>query len=98
MFTEDLSAFFSDAELAQVATLDGQSVMGMLEAGFEDATLAGYGIAGSSPRFTLPASQVPANAHGLLLTIAAGPGAGSYRVAQAMPDATGLVTLNLIHP
>ena len=78
------------------ATLAGVAVTGILESGFEDASLAGFGVAGSSPRFTLAAASVPARPEGLPLVITSGPGAGSYKVGNAYPDATGLTTLHLL--
>jgi hypothetical protein len=93
---EDFTAFFSTAEFADQATLDGVPVTGILESGYEDATLEGFGVAGSSPRFTLPASCLPVRPEGLSLVVATGPGAGTYRVGRAMPDGTGMVTLRLI--
>lgn len=95
--TEDLSIFFNTSEFADTATLGGVAVTGIMESGFDDAPLAGYGIAaGTSPRFTLIASSVPANAAGLLLVVASGHAAGTYRVGNAYPDGTGLVTLHLL--
>ncbi len=92
---EDFAAFFSIEEFADSATLGGKPVAGVLESGFEDATLAGFGVAGTSPRFTLSASSVPAKPEGLSLVVTSGNGAGSYRVTNAYPDGTGLVTLHL---
>jgi len=96
MFTEDTSAFFNVAEFANAATLNGVAVSGILDAGFEDATLAGYGVAGSSPRFTLPASSVPAHPEGMTLVVSTGAAAGTYKVGNALPDGTGLVSLHLL--
>lgn len=96
MFTEDISQFFNVAEFANAATLNGVAVSGILDAGFEDPTLAGFGVVGSSPKFALPASSVPAHAEGMSLVIASGIGAGSYKVAQAYPDGTGLCVLHLL--
>jgi hypothetical protein len=78
------------------ATLGGVPVTGILDAGYDDQRLAGFGPAGSTPTFTLAASSVPARPEGLLLVVSAGPGAGTYRVGNAYPDATGLVALHLI--
>lgn len=92
---EDFAPFFSIEEFADTATLAGEQVRGVLESGFEEATLAGFGVAGTSPRFTLAASSVPAKAEGLPLIVTSGVGAGSYRVTNAYPDGTGMVTLHL---
>lgn len=95
-FTEDLSAFFSITEFADTATLGGVAVAGILEPGYEDASLAGFGVAGNAPRFTLPADSVPTRPEGLALVITSGPGAGAYRIGNAYPDGTGLITLHLL--
>lgn len=78
------------------ATLGGVAVTGILESGFEDATVAGFGVAGSSPRFTLAGASVPAKPEGLALVVTSGPGAGSYKVGNAYPDGTGMTTLHLL--
>lgn len=96
MFTEDITPFFSVAEFATSATLNGVAVTGILDAGFEDPSLAGFGVVGSSPKFALPATQVPAHPEGMALVIANGLGAGTYKVAQSYPDGTGLAVLHLI--
>jgi len=95
-FAESFEPFFSVSEFAEQATLNGQTVAGILEPGFADASLDGWGGAGSSPRFTLPAASVPPGVEGMLLQVTTGYAQGSYRVANAMPDATGLVTLHLL--
>lgn len=94
--TEDLSVFFNAAEFADTAILAGVTVTGILDSGYEDASLAGFGVAGSSPRFTLAAASVPAKPEGLILVVTSGPGAGSYKVGNAYPDGTGLTTLHLL--
>lgn len=94
--TEDLGVFFKADEFADTATLDGQTVRGLVDAGFESATLDGWGGGGSSPRFTLPTASVPADVEGKPLVITSGFAAGSYRVANQMPDATGVTTLHLL--
>lgn len=93
---ESLDVFFKAGEFADSATLDGQMVFGIVDPGFENASLDGWGGGGSSPRFTLPSSRVPANIEGKTLVITSGAAAGPYRVANAMPDATGLTTLHLL--
>ena len=92
---EDFAPFFSIDEFADSATLGGRPVAGVLESGFEEATLAGFGVAGSSPRFTLAVASVPGEAEGLTLVVTTGLGAGSYRVTNAYPDGSGLTTLHL---
>lgn len=96
MFTEDLTPFFSASEFATAATLAGVAVLGIMDAGFEDPTLAGFGVVGSSPKYTLASSSVPAHPEGLALVIGTGPLAGTYKVAQAYPDGTGVTALHLL--
>lgn len=93
---EDMSVFFNSAEFGTQATLGGVEVTGILDPGFNDPTLAGYGAAGSSPQFTLAASSVPVHPEGMALVIASGPAAGTYKVGNAHPDGSGTVTLSLI--
>lgn len=95
-FAQDLTPFFNASEFADSATLGAVAVLGIMDAGFEDATLAGYGVAGSSPRFTLPASSVPAHPEGMTLVVSTGAAAGTYKVGNALPDGTGLVSLHLL--
>jgi len=95
-FTEDFSGFFSDEEFAIGALLDGAPVTGMLKAGFAGASMEGFGTAGTSPEFVLPASSVPAGVEGKTFVISSGHAAGTYRVGNAYPDGTGLVTLHLL--
>lgn len=78
------------------ALLNGVPVTGILSPGFQGASMDGFGAAGSSPEFVLPAASVPAHAEGLLLVIASGQGAGTYRIGLAYPDGSGLVTLHLL--
>lgn len=97
MLSDDFTLFFNTAEFAVSALLNGASVAGIIEAGFQDPTLAGYGDGpGSSPIFMLASSSVPSNPEGKTLVIAAGPSAGTYRIANARHDGTGVCTLELI--
>jgi hypothetical protein len=96
VFTEDLTPFFNVAEFATPGVLNGAAVSGIFEAGFEDASLAGFGPAGTSPTYTLPSASVPAAPEGKVLVISTGQAAGSYRVANARHDATGVCALDLL--
>jgi hypothetical protein len=96
VFAEDLSPFFSTDGFAIAATLGAAAVTGVFEAGFQDAPLDGFGPASSSPTFTLPSANVPANPLGLALVVASGFAAGTYRVANARHDGTGVCTLDLL--
>ncbi len=97
MFTESLAPFFNSAEFASNATLNAVAVQGILEPGYANATLDGFGVAaGSSPTFTLPSASVPAKPEGMTLVVTDGPGAATYRVGNAEHDGTGICTLKLI--
>lgn len=96
MMTENLTPFFAASEFADAATLGGIAVLGIMDAGYDNVTMAGYGVAGSTPQFTLPASSVPAHPEGLALIVTSGPCAGHYKVGTALPDGTGLVSLHLL--
>lgn len=97
MFTEDLTPFFNASEFGVTATLAGEEVVGVLEPGYRDASLDGFGVvSGTSPSFTLPSASVPARVEGALLVVTSGPGAASYRVANQRHDGTGVCTLDLL--
>ena len=91
MFTEDLSAFFSTAEFATAATLNGVAVSGIFDAPLALGGVGEYGMASTQPAYTLPGASVPANPVGLALVI----GATSYVVAAHEPDGTGVSRLLL---
>ena len=95
-FTEDLSSFFDEDEFAISALLDGVAVTGIPKPGYAGASMDGFGTAGPSPEFLLPASSVPAQCEGKPLVIASGHAAGTYRIGNAYPDGTGLVNLHLL--
>ena len=88
MFTEDLSAFFSVAEHASPATLNGVAVQGIFENAY---TALEFGGAASSPVFTLPTASVPTPVVGLSLAV----GGKVYQVVETMPDGTGITMLRL---
>ena len=88
MFTEDLSAFFSVAEHASPATLNGVAVQGIFENAYAQQE---FGGAASAPVFTLPTASVPTPVVGLSLAV----GGKTYQVVETMPDGTGITTLRL---
>lgn len=95
--TEDPADFLDTTEHADTALLGGVDVAGILDAGFDNARVEGFGPAGSSPSFYLPSTSVPANPEGLPLVMTSGPCTGStFKVGLANPDATGWTTLHLI--
>ena len=95
MFTDDLAPFF--AEFSSRALLGAVEVRGIVEAGYDNADLVGYGAAaGSSPTFLLRSAQVPPAPEGQPLQILTGPAAGTFRVTNAFHDGTGVCRLSLI--
>jgi hypothetical protein len=92
---EDHTAFFSAAEFADNATLNGAGVVGIFDQAYEQGTVGLAGMSSGQPVFTLPSSSVPAGVVGKSLVLAAGLGAGSYLVAESQPDGTGLTVLVL---
>lgn len=98
MFSEDLTPFFNSDELADKAMLNGVEVVGVMEPGYQGASLDGFGVAaGSSPTFTLASASVPAQPEGKSLVVSTGPAAGTYRIANARHDGTGVCILDLLN-
>lgn len=100
MFTEDVTVFFDSTDgHATDATLNGAAVAGVVDADFTGGPSLAYGHsqheAGTTPRFVLASASVPASPLGKLLVIAAGPCAGTWRVADATHDGTGTCALLL---
>lgn len=90
MFAEDLSPFFSTAEFAVDAILDGVAVRGIFDRKYIDAG-AGMGMASTAPAFTLASGAVPASPVGKLLTV----NGENYAIAAIEPDGTGITLLIL---
>ena len=87
---EDMAVFFTAAEFATPATLDGVSVLGILDQPYMQAL---DGIASTEPTYTLSAAQAAPAQQGSWLEAGA---AGIYRVRSVQPDGTGnAVTLLL---
>ena len=62
------------------------------------ATLAGAAVRGitiEAPQVQIATAQVPAAYKGATLVIAAGRGAGTYKVREHLPDGTGMSLLSL---
>ncbi len=87
MFAEDLSAFFSNDEMADNATIGSNTVVGIFENQFFEV----HGIEGLRPTFTCDESEVSSIDHGDALTIKS----TSYEVVGIHPDGTGVTTLIL---
>lgn len=84
-FVEDLSIFVAD--FGDVGLLAGASVRGI----FDAAGAAQLGISTTGPQFQLPSAQVPAAVFDATLVIPQ----GTYKVAEAIPDGTGMTLLVL---
>lgn len=94
------------ARLADTAAvLNGVAITGFLTSGYDNAFLDGsYGAAGTSPAFTFDGLidefyewfYTPARYHGLILTVTSGTAPGDYKVLQAQPETSGMVTLTLL--
>ncbi len=91
MFAENLSAFFSQAEFASAATLDGVAVTGIFDQPYALGSVGPFGMASTQPTLTLPTAQVPANPVGLACVVAG----VSYQVGAYEPDGTGVSRLML---
>lgn len=92
---EDHTAFFSTAEFADPATLNGVGVTGIFDNGYESAGVGISGMSSGQPAFTLPASSVPAGSVGKTLAVSTGVGVGNFKVVEVQPDGTGLAVLLL---
>lgn len=93
---DDPTIFLNPVEFADTATLNGRTIVGIVDPGYDDPTLAGMGIAGSSPRITVASADVPAHPEGMELVITSGHAAGTYKIRGAWPDATGMTNLQLL--
>ncbi len=87
-FVEDFSAFFSTAEFAVTATLDGVPVNGIFDNGFAQAF---DGIATAEPSFLLPSAAAASVTQSSVLVV----GSVTYRVRIPRHDGTGLCNLLL---
>lgn len=65
MFTEDLTEFLNDTELADSGTVDGKAVNGIFENAFND----NYGIESDTPIFIVSSTDANVYAHGDAVTI-----------------------------
>lgn len=92
---EDFTTFFSTAEFADNATLNGAGVSGIFDNGYDQASAGLSGMSSSQPMFTLPASSVPAGVVGKALAVLTGVGVGNYQVVESHPDGTGMTILFL---
>ena len=91
MFTEDISQFFNQDELADGITLDGVGVSANFNNGYALGGVGSVGMAGGQPFIELPTSLVPA-AWDRKPVVADGV---NYRVALHEPDGTGVSKLFL---
>lgn len=89
-FVEDLAPFFNAAEFAHDATLNGVAVRGIFDNAYAMLDVGGEAYA-TGPAFVLPSADVPDPVVGLTLVV----NAVSYKVAEPMPDGTGVTVLRL---
>jgi len=89
---QDLLLFFSAAEFATPATLDGVAVLGIFDRPYAEASFGAFGAAAASqPTYTLPTDQAVSPA-GKVLVVS---GIGTFLVAEVRPDGTGITVLIL---
>lgn len=87
-FTEDLSAFFSEAEFADAGVLDGAAVSGIFDNGY----LEEMGMASHEARYTLPSAAAAGVTSASTLVVRG----TTYRVrGTPQHDGTGVCTLLL---
>lgn len=92
MFTEDLTAFFRNADFAVAATYDATSTIQVI---FDEPDLGALGIAGSNPTVLCAAGDVAADPTGKTLVI----GAITYTIRDIKPQDDGaIVKLELSAP
>jgi hypothetical protein len=109
MFTEDLTEFLDETELADKGTVSGVAVNGIYENPFSDV----YGIESETPTFVVSSIDAGIFAHGDIVTIDSDLitdfylqnsndyvddnyiEANSFKVVGIQPDGTGLTSLLL---
>jgi hypothetical protein len=91
-FTEDLTPFFTD--FGDAATLAGVGVRVI----FDGPGGQFLGLSIEAPSVQIASASVPTDYSGASLVIAAGRGAGSYKVREHTPDGTGISMLTLTGP
>ena len=89
-FVEDLTPFFADFGVD--ATVGGVVVRAIYDEPGIVSPLGGRGSASTQPQITVPSAGLPASLHGAAATV---PGKGSFTVAAAEPDGTGVTVLLL---
>lgn len=89
MFTEDISAFFSD--FGVLATLNGAVVRGIFDAAYALGNVGMSGMASTQPVFTLNTDALAGEVVGKTMQV----NGGSYLVAAHEPDGTGMSRLLL---
>jgi hypothetical protein len=86
---EDQAVFFSTAEFASTATLNGVAVVGILDQPYAQVL---DGIATSEPMFTLPTAQATSAAQGQTLVVSG----ITYRVRSVQGDGTGTTGVTML--
>lgn len=91
MFTEDITAFFSEAEFAETITLDGVQVLAIFDNEYSAGNVGSVRMASNQPMVQLATALVPASPVGKLAVVRG----ISYRVGACEPDGTLVSTLYL---
>lgn len=91
MFTEDISAFFNQAEFAETITLNGVDVLAIFDNGYSAGNVGSVGMASNQPMVQLATALVPASPVGKVVLVRG----ISYRVGACEPDGTLVSTLYL---
>ena len=91
MFTEDMTQFFSQAEFAEVVTLNGVAVSAIFDNGYALGNVGMVGMGSTQPSITLATSSVPASPVGKAVVVRG----LACQVALHEPDGTGLSKLIL---
>lgn len=86
-FTEDLSAFFSQADFAEAATLDGTAVSVIFNDSYDDY----HGVVQHDAWAKLPSSQAAAVTQASVFVCRG----VTYRVRVPRPDGSGVTVLYL---
>jgi hypothetical protein len=90
-FVENLVPFFSTAEFAVDATLNGVAVRGIFDSAYQLGDVGSSGMASTAPVLTLATTDVPSSPVGKSVVV----NSISYVVSAHEPDGTGVSLLLL---
>lgn len=97
MFTEDLGTFFSTAEFADTASINGAAaVLVIFDNAYARADVGALGMASTQPAITLPTADVPASPRGKTAVVTSTlHGTLNFKIVDHEPDGTGVSVLLL---